>query len=121
MANNNKAPTVRRNRAEPPSESESATRRRWASYGENDVLVGRGRGCTSHSGNKRYLDIVESYRIPYTRAKGREEQRHIKMSILEEVREAGGRFLKPVKGSKQHAWEELSLTSVLDKIAQVRP
>jgi hypothetical protein len=119
---NKKVPSVRRNRSDncELAESQSSSRRRWPSYGENDVLVGRGRGCTSHSGNKRYLDIVESYMISYTRAKGREEQRHIKMSILDAVRGAGGRFLKPVKGSKEHSWEELSLTAVLDKIAQVR-
>ena len=43
----------------------------------------------------------------------------VKLSIIDAVKENGGRFLQPVAGSNEQEWYEADLQVVLDKIAQV--
>jgi len=83
-----------------------------------DVLLGRGRGCTGSEGNQRYLGIVEQFAPLYLKASNRKAQYRVKLSIIDAVKENGGRFLQPVAGSNEQEWQEAELQVVLDKIAQ---
>ena len=85
-----------------------------------DVLLGRGKGCTSSVGNQRYLALVAEYAAAYTRCKTRKEQANVKMAIIKAVRDYEGHFLQPVPGSNETQWEEAPLETILNKIAQVR-
>jgi len=84
-----------------------------------DVLLGRGRGCTGSEGNQRYLAIVERFAPLYLKASNRKAQYRVKLSIIDAVKENGGRFLQPVAGSDEREWREADLQVVMDKIAQV--
>lgn len=88
-----------------------------ASIQEADVLLGRGRGCTGHDGNQRYLNIVEQYAPIYCKANSRNKQNAVKQKVIEAVRP--GRFLQPRGGKKDTTWVEAPQKVILDKIGQV--
>lgn len=80
----------------------------------NDVLFGRGIGCQNHSGNIRFREIMEGYKLQYDivpRAK-----RGIIMGTLREALKANGtRFLK---SNKDGQWEECTAPEIDKKIGQ---
>lgn len=85
---------------------------------ETDVLLGRGRGCTGHEGNQRYLSIVEQFAPMYCKANSRNKQNVVKQKVIDAVKP--GRFLQPRGDSNESCWVEAPSKVILDKIGQVR-
>jgi len=61
---------------------------------ESDVLCGRGRQCFEHEGNKRFRYIVAANLQEYLTAKTRQDKTLVVYTVIYEVLENGGRFLK---------------------------
>ena len=94
-------------------------RGRTRTLSKADILLGRGKGCTSSEGNQRYLNLVEQFAPVYVQAGTRKEQSRIKLDIIDAVHDYGGRFMQPCKDSKRE-FEEAPLQVIMDKIGQVR-
>ena len=60
---------------------------------DNDVLCGRGGGTNNQRGNIRFRDLVAAHMVQYRNA-SRKEKPVITQTIVQIVRERGGRFLK---------------------------
>jgi hypothetical protein len=59
----------------------------------DDVLLGRGKPLQKHPGNIRYHHIIETYNEKYEKAM-KLEKTSISKWLVEQIQEAGGRFLK---------------------------
>ena len=78
---------------------------------ENDVLFGR---QSSQTGNQRLKELVEGISLEYDAA-NRGTKKKLADSIVKEIKENGGRFLKRINDSGQ--WEEVSDLAAGIKIA----
>lgn len=63
-----------------------------------DVLCGRGGATNSHSGNRSFRSMVKRHQDRYLKAKKRDKP-SVASSIVELIRERGGRFLRRSDGS----------------------
>eukprot|EP00591_Stephanopyxis_turris_P010202 CAMPEP_0195513598 /NCGR_PEP_ID=MMETSP0794_2-20130614/5212_1 /TAXON_ID=515487 /ORGANISM="Stephanopyxis turris, Strain CCMP 815" /LENGTH=763 /DNA_ID=CAMNT_0040641653 /DNA_START=241 /DNA_END=2532 /DNA_ORIENTATION=+ len=70
----------------------------------NDVLLGRGGGTNTQTGNRRFRQVVVSHQPMYLKAR-RKEKPLIARCIVELIRKRGGRFLK--KDDKSGKWGEV--------------
>jgi hypothetical protein len=63
---------------------------------ENDVLCGRDKTSHAHVGNRRFRQIVETFRESYQSAPSREEKTRITAKVVDVIRSSqpSGRFLK---------------------------
>jgi hypothetical protein len=88
-----------------------------------DVLCGRGiQQAREHHGNLAFRDLVRSKQVDYL-ASIRNNKAKIAMSIMDQTRRRGGRFLKKSKVRKYEAvggdaWEEMKEKQVYDKVCQ---
>lgn len=78
------------------------------------VLCGRGKTSFNHVGNKRFRDAVNNALSDYLRASNRYEKSLVVHGIVDEIKSAGGRFLKNNYSTGE--WFELP-----DQQAKVRP
>ncbi len=83
--------------------------------GTTDVVCGRDKVAHTHSGNKYFRHIIQSYRDRYQRAKRREEKSRITAEIISIVESRGGRFLKLGEGNGN--WVEVDAASVHEKVS----
>ena len=63
---------------------------------EKDVLLGRGGGSNAHAGNKRYRDEVKLLAPVYGNA-SKPEKKKISESVVQIIKQLGGRFLQKEK------------------------
>jgi len=88
---------------------------------EHDVLSGRGGATNHHPGNVRFRYLVKKFQGDYIRAT-RKEKPTIAMSIVNEVRNNGGRFVKQVDGASnihsETMWMELGDKKAREKTSQ---
>jgi hypothetical protein len=68
----------------------------------SDVLLGRGKGVQFHPGNIRLRMELGSFFSEYERCE-RAEKKSVALSVVDEVRNRGGRFLQ----QKDNAWQEV--------------
>ena len=59
-----------------------------------DVLCGRGKACTEHSGNKVFMDIIRSSLGEYTSAPSRIDKSIVVRAMVKDFLDSGIRFLK---------------------------
>jgi len=83
--------------------------------GEDDVLCGREKYATQHIGNKRFRNLVQTFRKQYQRTKQRREKGKITKQIIETIRASGGRFLKFDKA--EACWTELAEEEIYEKVS----
>lgn len=83
----------------------------------DDVLCGRGKRVNDFIGNRRFRDLVMSYRERYANCPRRSEKRVICKCIMEAVRSRGGRFLTKQEDDSV-AWIPLEEEKVISKILQ---
>eukprot|EP00934_Nitzschia_sp_Nitz4_P005223 Nitzschia sp. Nitz4//scaffold37_size175936//85170//86912//NITZ4_002048-RA/size175936-processed-gene-0.223-mRNA-1//-1//CDS//3329549794//5213//frame0 len=62
--------------------------------GQNDVLLGRGKGFYQHTGNIRFRALVEDRFPHYERARTSAEKKRLTCEVIGLIRTSGGRFLK---------------------------
>lgn len=64
--------------------------------GETDVIVGRGKVCYMHSGNKRLAQIVQSTLVAYSSSESKKRKSELIKGIMANVRESSpdGGFVK---------------------------
>ena len=74
---------------------------------DNDVLGGRGGRVYRHPGNIRYLGIVAEYAIRYRECGGDNLQNIISETIVNNIFEQGGRFLRWEAGAQ--SWRVMTL------------
>lgn len=91
---------------------------------QDDVLCGRGKGANNFIGNRRFRDVVVTYRDVYSKCTRRSEKREICHKIVEVIRLRGGKFL--TKDSKQGSemdtsmggWIALDDEKIIVKVSQ---
>lgn len=79
----------------------------------NDVLLGRGGGTNRHNGNIYYRNLVSSKQPAYVQAK-KMDKSIIAKSIVANIRERNGRFLKNDAGS----WVDVGDRRATEKTSQ---
>lgn len=86
-----------------------------------DVLCGRGGAAIQHPGNKAYRAMVASQRTIY-HSSAKNKKKIISMSIVEKIREKGGRFLQkrePSSSTKgKTIWVEIGNDKAVAKTCQ---
>jgi len=75
---------------------------------ENDVILGRGRLISAHSGNVRFRSLVSQKKETYSRSINNKSKRGVALSIVEEIESLNppGRFLIEKSGTKLASIEE---------------
>lgn len=85
------------------------------SYGENDVLSGRGGGTNVHPGNRRFRDLINLHRRAYLKAR-KNDKPTISRAIVRSIRDINGKFLK--KDDKSGLWFEIGDDAAREKTSQ---
>jgi len=78
-----------------------------------DILCGQSRSCASHSGNKRFQDILEKYAPTYNSVDSKHDKMALTKEIVQGITNEGGRFLK----FKDGEWQEISTVAARDKVS----
>ena len=78
-----------------------------------DILCGQSRSCASHSGNKRFQDILEKYAPKYNSVDSKHDKMALTKEIVQGITNEGGRFLK----FKDGEWQEISTVAARDKVS----
>ena len=78
-----------------------------------DVLVGRGRPFQEHSGNVRYLEVVDSNMLRYQESKDRASKSAIFRDVIRYIHAEGGRFLQCKNGK----WVEAPDSAAREKVS----
>jgi hypothetical protein len=84
-----------------------------ANISENDVLFGRGGGTNRHVGNIYFRDLVSEHQPAYVQARKRDKTR-IAKSIVAQVRNRNGRFLRKENGK----WIDVGDKKAAEKTSQ---
>jgi hypothetical protein len=82
---------------------------------EADVICARNKRATKHPGNCRYQAFVRAHREVYQTSKLREEKSIITRSVIEKVKEYGGRFVRYNK--KTGTWNDIDADTAYDKVS----
>ena len=79
--------------------------------GEDDVLMGRGRGCYNHTGNVRFRNMCYDRVAEYIESRGKADKSKIIVDIVRQVREKSphGGFVK--RDSETGNWFEVRSNS----------
>ena len=80
-----------------------------------DVLCGRGKLSKSHVGNKKFLEIIKSYREAYQNAPCRDDKTYLCKQIVSMIRSRGGRILKWNDDTSE--WEPQDDVVARDKVS----
>lgn len=86
-----------------------------ATYGDNDVLSGRGGGTNVHPGNRNFRDLINLHRRAYLKAR-KNDKPAISRAIVRSIRESNGKFLK--KDEKAGLWFEIGDDAAREKTSQ---
>lgn len=86
-----------------------------SSYGENDVLSGRGGGTNVHPGNRNFRDLINLHRRAYLKAR-KNDKPAISRAIVRAIRESNGKFLK--KDERSGLWFEIGDDAAREKTSQ---
>ena len=84
-------------------------------FGETDVLSGRGGGTNVHPGNRIFRDLINQNRRAYLKAR-KNDKPAISRAIVRSIRESNGRFLK--KCEKSGMWLEIGDDAAREKTSQ---
>lgn len=85
----------------------------------NDVLLGRGSALMFHPGNLRYRQLVRDRKAAYCSFDDQTHKQDIASSILDIIREDGGRFLERRENSSQEeTWCVVNDRRALEKTKQ---
>ena len=84
------------------------------SFNDNDVLCGRGGATNNHKGNTIFRELVVKHQPDYLKAR-KHEKKLIAQSIVDTIRQRGGRFLKR---DLQGTWVEITNTKANEKTCQ---
>jgi|AntRauTorckE5430_2_1112549.scaffolds.fasta_scaffold00420_5 hypothetical protein len=79
----------------------------------NDILFGRGGGTNRHEGNIFFRDLVSEHQPKYIQAR-KSDKTMITKSIVAQVRDKGGRFLKEEEGK----WVDVGDKKAAEKTSQ---
>lgn len=101
----------------PTNSEDDSSNTACACHGLNgyDVVCGRDRLSHSHRGNKRFRQIIQTYREQYQTANRREEKTRITGEIVSIVESSGGRFLKVEESSGE--WVGVDSASIHEKVS----
>ncbi|MGK3735664.1 MAG: hypothetical protein ACI90V_002505, partial [Bacillariaceae sp.] len=77
-----------------------------------DVLLGRGKPLQKFSGNINYHYVIEGYHDHYEKA-SKQEKTELAMTIVDDIRSQGGRFLKQDEGG----WVEIPDEAARSKVS----
>ena len=104
-----------RNHKLPPTASSNfRSELNFAVY-ENDVLFGRNKNAHSHTGNKRFRQLIQELRQEYQDAHFRQEKSIITLKIIDIICTIrGGRFLKY---DANEGWQCVSETDRYEKVS----
>ncbi len=86
------------------------------SYNPSDVLNGRGGLTNHHPGNRVYRKMVKSRQVRYSACRNKAAKQVIIKSILDDVRELGGRFLQEC--AIEGKWFEIGYKMAWKKTSQ---
>ncbi|KAL3935386.1 MAG: hypothetical protein SGARI_002997 [Bacillariaceae sp.] len=78
--------------------------------------IGRGKGIQAHPGNKRLRELVEANLERYEQA-SRLEKTLLAETIVRNIKDTSGRFLKLDSGTSGGGWSEVNDEIARDKIA----
>jgi len=81
----------------------------------DDVLFGRTRLAHNHPGNALYRQLIQKYRLHYQQATSFLEKGVFVTTILKQVEDAGGRFLRLNK--RASCWQVVPQNQVRTKVA----
>ncbi|CAB9528976.1 expressed unknown protein [Seminavis robusta] len=84
------------------------------SVGPTDVLCGRSKQSFNHVGNRRFRDLVASAVDIYNNASTRLDKAAVVNSVVEEVHQSGGRFLR--HGDEKGTWRVLGYSQCREKV-----
>jgi hypothetical protein len=90
---------------------------------DNDVLLGRGNAVNFRGGNVRFRQLAQNNALRYATCSNKLEKDRIAASILSEIRNTGGRFLRPISarndtGEHLPAWEPVDEEVAMTKAKQ---
>lgn len=85
------------------------------SFGDADVLSGRGGGTNVHPGNRNFRDLINLHRRAYLKAR-KNDKPAISRSIVRTIRQSRGKFLK--KDEKTGLWYEIGDDAAREKTSQ---
>lgn len=92
-----------------------STTNKSASFGENDVLCGKGRSSICHPGNQRFRQLIEANAGEYHRATKQQKQR-LAQQLVDLITSTGGRFL--LKDVETALWYDIGSARSFEKTAQ---
>lgn len=78
-----------------------------------DILCGRHKSAFNHVGNRRFRVTVSIFLSRYLRTPSRLDRSLIMMEIIDTIKEAGGHFLKSIKGGQ---WIEICNKEIRNKV-----
>merc|ERR1712166_1166867 len=86
-----------------------------------DILCGQSRLCASHTGNKRFQTVLDTYATRYDSATSKQEKMIMTKEIVACIHNSNGRFLKYRNSSNNKdiggIWEEISNVAARDKVS----
>jgi len=88
---------------------------RITTFGEQDVLCGRGGGTLRHPGNKKYRSLIKSSKPVYL-ISSKNEKTAISRSIVAAIRKNNGRFLERSKDLQ--SWYDIGDAKATEKTSQ---
>lgn len=77
--------------------------------GENDVLLGRGKGAYNHEGNVTFRRLVIERSTSYRQNDNKSFRRAVAREIIKDVERRGGKFLRPLEPTTSRAPKEYPL------------
>ena len=78
-----------------------------------DILCGQSRICASHTGNRRFQVVLDTYAERYDAVTSKQEKMNLTKEIVGCIHASNGRFLKYKNGS----WTEISNVLARDKVS----
>ena len=85
--------------------------------GDDDVLLGRGKGSYNHEGNIRFRKLVLERACAYRANENRTFRRAMANEIIAKITKNGGKFLRPAKDTTG-GWEAVSAPIARTKVKQ---
>jgi len=82
---------------------------------ECDILCGQSRVCASHTGNKRFQAVLDTYAARYDNTTSKQEKMMMTKEIVACIHNSSGRFLK--YKNEDGIWEEISNVAARDKVS----
>lgn len=107
-------PPVEQRQTSDNERSMTPTRGEIVSFGDDDVLCGRGAPNIHHPGNRYFRSLVKARQEEYGQLR-RPEKTAVVASILNAIERRGGRFLRQLSSGE---WEEVHNAIAYEKVCQ---